>query len=508
MTIFVGQNEPEATRRLVYFWLVQSNGTSVATNEATNRPQWSLNGSAYTAATNTLSAVSANAGQYSLQLSQSETSLLGLMRFRHSSTTCFEQSTDGGPAQIVPNNPYNPQYLSQQSKLQAGGTTSAISFGSGETTKDGWYNGSFVLLQYPNGDLVGNIVSIYTGSNKQAQLQNALPTAPTSSVTYFLYPGTSATPIGDMWNAATSSYSTTGTFGAVINWETGSAQSGRVSGISLAASASAVNDYYNNSIIRIVKGTGAGQSRIISDYTGATKSAEVNGNWATTPDSTSEYAISPLGAIPGASAPTAAQNATAIWEYSSGRTVDSVGTLTNFASTLSAALKPGTYSGVTIDGVTQLTSGVTLLAGRTYSDVTVRLGGIAAATYSGVTFGVNNIAAGSYSGVTIAGVTEVTSGVTLTAGRTYSDVTVRAGALATIVTTGRTEIAQSICSLDLGQGSVRLLQEYLWPLRNRVQTDPAASVGTVFKPDDTTSSWTFGLSTSTLAITGFDPGGP
>jgi len=504
MTIFIGQNEPDANRRLVYFWLVQSNGTSVATNEATNRPQWSLNGSAYTAATNTLSAVSANAGQYSLQLTQSETSLQGIMRFRHSSATCFEQSSDGGPAQIIANNPYNPQYLSQQSKL-VGGTTSAVSLGSGETSKDDWFNGAGILLEYANGDRIFNIISDYTGATKSAQLQNALPTVSSSANTYYIYPGTAATPIGDVWNATVSSYSTVGTFGQVLGYQSGSAQSGRASGISLASTATSTNDFYNNQIIYITKGAGNGQALIISDYTGATFSAEVNGAWAVTPNSTSEYILIPFSAIPGASAPTANQNAQAVWEYASLRTVDSAGTVNGFTgSAVSIQIAAGTYSAVTINGVTQITSAVSLLGPRDYSNVTVRSGALTPGTYSGVTVEVNN-AAGNFSGLTIFGVTNLDSSVTLRSG-THSGATVPGVTnVATIISTGRDQIAQSLLSLSVGNG--RIVQEYLWPLRNKVQTDPAASVGTVFKPDDVTSSWTFGYSTSTVAISAFDPNG-
>lgn len=504
MTIFIGQNEPEATRRLVYWWLVQSNGTSVATSEAGNRPQWSLNGSAYTNATNTLSAVSANAGQYSLQLTQSETSIPGIMRFRHSSATCFEQSTDGGPVQFVPNNPYNVQYTSQQSKL-VGGTSSAVSLGSGETTKDDWFNGSFILLQYANGDLIGNLISDYTGASKSAQLQNTLPTAASSALTYWVLPGTPATPIGDVWNVAVSSYSTVGTFGQILGYQSGSAQSGRNSGISLASTATSTNDFYNNQLIYLTKGKGNGQARIISDYTGATFSAEVNGAWAINPDSTTEYILIPFASIPGATAPTANQNAQAVWEYASLRTVDSAGTVTGFAgSAVSIGIANGTYSAVTINGVTQITSAVSLLGGRNYSDVTVRTGFIAPGTMSGVTVEVNN-AAGNFSGLTIFGVSNLDSSVTLRSG-THSGATVAGVSnVAAVASAGRDQIAQSLLSLSVGNN--RIVQEYLWPLRNRVQTDPASSTGTVFKPDDTTSAWTFALSTSTLAISGFDPAG-
>lgn len=61
--------------------------------------------------------------------------------------------------------------------------------------------------------------------------------------------------------------------------------------ISLPASASATSDIYNGSKITITGGTGAGQTRIISDYDGGTKVATVSVAWTTQPissDSTFE----------------------------------------------------------------------------------------------------------------------------------------------------------------------------------------------------------------------------
>ncbi len=51
----------------------------------------------------------------------------------------------------------------------------------------------------------------------------------------------------------------------------------------LDASASAVNDFYLGSMIEITSGTGAGQTRRITAYVGATKVATVHTAWATTP---------------------------------------------------------------------------------------------------------------------------------------------------------------------------------------------------------------------------------
>ncbi len=69
------------------------------------------------------------------------------------------------------------------------------------------------------------------------------------------------------------------------------AQAGGSNTITLAAGASASNDYYNNMLIEIQSGTGAGQDNIIFAYDGATKIATCEKNWTTPPDNTSKYKI-------------------------------------------------------------------------------------------------------------------------------------------------------------------------------------------------------------------------
>lgn len=59
----------------------------------------------------------------------------------------------------------------------------------------------------------------------------------------------------------------------------------------MAASASAVDDAYAGMTVRIVSGTGAGQSRAIATYSGASKEATVDAAWTTTPDATSVYSL-------------------------------------------------------------------------------------------------------------------------------------------------------------------------------------------------------------------------
>lgn len=69
------------------------------------------------------------------------------------------------------------------------------------------------------------------------------------------------------------------------------AQAGGASTITLDASAEATDDFYNNMAIGIVSGTGAGQTRYISDYVGSTKVATVGSAWSTQPDNTSVFRI-------------------------------------------------------------------------------------------------------------------------------------------------------------------------------------------------------------------------
>lgn len=71
----------------------------------------------------------------------------------------------------------------------------------------------------------------------------------------------------------------------------GTAQAGAASTITLAATASATDDLYNNLLISLTGGTGAGQTRLITDYVGSTKVATIKPNWTTTPDSTTTYVL-------------------------------------------------------------------------------------------------------------------------------------------------------------------------------------------------------------------------
>lgn len=117
-----------------------------------------------------------------------------------------------------------------------------------------------------------------------------------------------------VWDEAYSGHLTSGTFGqALAGIRSSTAQAGAATTITLDAGASAVDDFYNNTMIVITAGTGVGQSRFISDYVGATKVATVPA-WVTNPSSDSVFVIIPFSAIAGAVAPTAAEVADAVWD--------------------------------------------------------------------------------------------------------------------------------------------------------------------------------------------------
>jgi phage tail sheath protein FI len=71
----------------------------------------------------------------------------------------------------------------------------------------------------------------------------------------------------------------------------GTAQAGANTTIQLAATASGNDDAYNGMQIRITGGTGAGQTKTITDYVGGTTTATVDSAWNTNPDNTSVYDV-------------------------------------------------------------------------------------------------------------------------------------------------------------------------------------------------------------------------
>ncbi len=64
--------------------------------------------------------------------------------------------------------------------------------------------------------------------------------------------------------------------------------------IQLASGTTQADDFFNGATIVITGGTGAGQERVIADWTLSTKMAKVAVKWRTIPDNTSTYIIKPF----------------------------------------------------------------------------------------------------------------------------------------------------------------------------------------------------------------------
>lgn len=77
------------------------------------------------------------------------------------------------------------------------------------------------------------------------------------------------------------------------------AQAGAAGTITLDASASATDDLYNGAWVSVVSGTGAGQARLIADYNGTTKVANISPNWITNPSSDSVFIVSAASELVG-----------------------------------------------------------------------------------------------------------------------------------------------------------------------------------------------------------------
>jgi hypothetical protein len=78
---------------------------------------------------------------------------------------------------------------------------------------------------------------------------------------------------------------------SATNHDSGAAQAGTSTTITLKSTASSTDDIYNGMYVTITGGTGAGQIRIIKDYVGSTKVATVDVPFTTTPTSASNYQV-------------------------------------------------------------------------------------------------------------------------------------------------------------------------------------------------------------------------
>lgn len=214
-----------------------------------------------------------------------------------------------------------------------------------------------------------------------------------------------------VWDELTSGHVASGSFGqALFRIRTGTAQAGANGSITLDGSASATDDFYKNGLIVLSAGTGANQARTISGYTGSSKIATVTPNWVTNPSSDSVFVILPAGSIAGATAPTAAEVADAVWDEARsghptsgtfGEGVASVqGSVTGSVASVTGAVGSvtGNVGGNVVGSVASVTGAVGSVTGNVGGNVTgsvgsMASGGIAAASFAAGAIDASAIAA-------------------------------------------------------------------------------------------------------------------
>jgi hypothetical protein len=147
-----------------------------------------------------------------------------------------------------------------------------------------------------------NAESFFDGTG-YAGTNNVIPTVTdvTNGVT-LAATATSAQLVDDVWDEILSSGAHATLFSAGKRLQNvvlrgGTAISGGANYIELPGPWSATDGIYEENIISIVDGTGAAQTRLITDYIGATRIAYVDRDWDIVPDNTSEIELLPFSGI-------------------------------------------------------------------------------------------------------------------------------------------------------------------------------------------------------------------
>jgi hypothetical protein len=181
--------------------------------------------------------------------------------------------------------------------------------GTAQTGNDNGADINELQTDWANGGRLDNILDARSSQTSvddlptNAELAAALGTADDAVLTAIDALPTAAENADAVWDEALSGHNSGGTAGKVLMKaeefiaHDGVAQAGGASTVTLDAGASAVTDFYKPGIISIVNGTGAGQFRRIVAYDGETKIATVATAWATNPDETSEFQITPWATV-------------------------------------------------------------------------------------------------------------------------------------------------------------------------------------------------------------------
>lgn len=162
--------------------------------------------------------------------------------------------------------------------------------GNNNTTNTGYWTGTISTL------------TGFTSGGIYLALVNNTGATPTDQMTKFQFggaegdlavtaSGTTSYLQDDLRQIAGSTTAGTNLSNAYASFETGTAQAGSSTSITLRSGASASDSFYNSQVVYIMSGTGSGQTNKITSYVGSTKVATVETTWVTNPTSSSVYII-------------------------------------------------------------------------------------------------------------------------------------------------------------------------------------------------------------------------
>jgi hypothetical protein len=215
--------------------------------------------------------------------------------------------------------------------IAAAGTSTTITLDSSASSTDDFYNNELIHIDAGTGEGQVRVITDYVGSTKVATVHTAWTTNPDTTSEYIIEEGhpyidqlvsDNATPaevnaecdtaltdfftssaqlVDDIWdevltgathNVASSSGRRLRQLEAGVVLASGTLDAATSSSVDLETGvASEVDDFHTNDVIVISGGTGQGQSRVISSYTGSGSVAGISPDWVTNPDNTSTYNI-------------------------------------------------------------------------------------------------------------------------------------------------------------------------------------------------------------------------
>lgn len=160
--------------------------------------------------------------------------------------------------------------ISEAGTMQAGSTSTTAVLRSGASATNKIYDGG--TLQITGGTGVGQsrTIAYYNGTTKTATIAGTWAVTPDNTSVYAIRMAN--TPIIDATGDLLASVSNSTT-------------------VVLGSGASTVDSIYVGATLKIIAGTGAGQTRTITAYIGSNKTATVDHAYVPTPDATSVYRI-------------------------------------------------------------------------------------------------------------------------------------------------------------------------------------------------------------------------